>query len=125
MLGGRLEEAGRRGGREMGEAYVGFALDHPQRFRLMFGGQIEIERHAGLRERAARAHAVLQQAFAWVGSEREAALAAAAAWSLVHGLAQLLLDGHLARAAAGAERRAFAREVLGAMRFALAAQRAA
>ncbi|MGQ0655494.1 MAG: TetR/AcrR family transcriptional regulator, partial [Betaproteobacteria bacterium] len=25
-------------GREMGAAYVRFALEHPQRFRLMFGG---------------------------------------------------------------------------------------
>jgi hypothetical protein len=45
-------------------------------------------------------------------------LAAAAAWSLVHGLSHLLLDGHFAQA----DREAFVREVLGAVRF---AQRAA
>src|SRR6478672_7153397 len=27
-----------QGGKEMGEAYVRFALEHPQLFRLMFGG---------------------------------------------------------------------------------------
>src|SRR5919206_2322086 len=35
MLGDALEKRPRR---EMGEAYVEFALAHPQRFRLMFGG---------------------------------------------------------------------------------------
>src|SRR5438093_13784981 len=35
--------------RGMGEAYVRFALDNPQRFRLMFGGALSIERHADLR----------------------------------------------------------------------------
>src|SRR5205823_3626766 len=47
-----------------------------------------------------------------------AALAAAAAWSLVHGLAHLLLDGHFA----AQDPETFVREVLGAVRF---AQRAA
>jgi hypothetical protein len=42
-------------------------------------------------------------------------VAAAAAWSLMHGLAQLLLEGHLPEGSA--------REVLGAVRFAVAPQR--
>jgi len=46
-------------------------------------------------------------------------LAAAAAWSLMHGLAQLLLEGQFA----GANPEALAREVLGAVRFAVAPQR--
>src|ERR1700674_5400381 len=33
-------------GRAMGEAYVRFALEHPQRFRLMFGGVLPIAKHA-------------------------------------------------------------------------------
>ena len=33
-----LDALARRPRREMGEAYVDFALSHPQRFRLMFGG---------------------------------------------------------------------------------------
>ncbi len=124
LLALRLEEAGRGGGREMGEAYVKFALEHPQLFRLMFGGQIQIDRYPALREQAARAHGALSKALSGVGSERDAANAAAAAWSLVHGLAQLLLDGHLSKAA-GADPRAFAREVIGAIRFAVGAQRSA
>ena len=39
MLGAAQREAAAAGGlRAMGEAYVRFALAHPQRFRLMFGG---------------------------------------------------------------------------------------
>ena len=124
MLGRGLEDAARRGGRAMGEAYVAFALDHPQRFRLMFGGQLSLDRHSGLRDQAGRAYGVLQRAFSWVGSERDARNAAAAAWSLVHGLAQLLLDGHFAQPAQ-AGRETFVRDVIGAMRFAVAAQRSA
>ena len=48
-------------------------------------------------------------------------MAAAAAWSLVHGLAQLLLDGHFAQARGTArDRAAFVRAVLGAVRVARA-----
>ena len=32
-----------RTGRAMGEAYVRFALAHPNRFRLMFGGQLDLQ----------------------------------------------------------------------------------
>lgn len=96
-----------RAGRELGEAYVGFALEHPQRFRLMFS--------------RARANADLQarfaDSFAHLGSE--AAAAGAAAWSLVHGLASLVLEGHLENS------QAFVRKVLGAMRFAAGPQRSA
>src|SRR5256885_13335679 len=47
-------------GRAMGEAYVRFALQYPQRFRLMFGGPIMLEKYPRLRAAAAseigRAH---------------------------------------------------------------------
>jgi AcrR family transcriptional regulator len=121
MLGASLRGAK---GRELGEAYVRFALAHPQRFRLMFGGQLSFERHPGLRRQAAGACEALQRAFADLGPD--AGRAAAAAWSLVHGLSHLLLDGHFAQAsrdAGGPE--PFARSVIGAMRFAAAAQRSA
>jgi AcrR family transcriptional regulator len=89
-----------RSGRELAEAYVGFALEQPQRFRLMFARR--------------RAHPDLQArfgaAFAELGAG--ASLAGAAAWSLVHGLAQLLLDGHLEND------EVFVRNVLNAVRFA-------
>jgi AcrR family transcriptional regulator len=89
---------------EMGEAYVAFALEHPQRFRLMFGGAPE-----GVRD--ARAFEALKSSLADLGEGAE--YAAAAAWSLMHGLAHLLLDGRFA----GRERQRFVRGVLSTVRF--------
>ena len=88
-----------RTGRDLGEAYVRFALTHPQRFRLMFATR-----------KAAAMHQRFAQAFGHLGDSTE--IAAAAAWALVHGLAQLLVERHLE----GDE--AFVKRVLGAMRFA-------
>lgn len=104
-----------RSGRELGEAYVRFALERPQRFRLMFGGQLALERHDELRAYARAAYEPVAKAFAGLGSETN--FAAAAAWSLVHGLAHLILDGHLEN------NEAFVEQVLGAVRFAVGAQR--
>ncbi len=115
----RKELASRRG-QEGAAAYVRFALEHPQRFRLMFGGRIPYERYPALRGEASAAHAGLEQQFAQYGAD--AALAAAAAWSLVHGLAHLLLDGHFAASRkAGVD--AFVRRVIGAVRFSVGAGR--
>jgi AcrR family transcriptional regulator len=117
MLG---EELRHHAGRALGEAYVRFALEHPQRFRLMFGGVLSHAKYPDLAGAANAAYRTLRAAF---GDLPHPERAAAAAWCLVHGLAQLILDGHFAeaqRAAGGAD--AFVRQVLGAVRF---AQRAA
>lgn len=104
-------------GRAMGEAYVGFALAHPQRYRLMFDGLLKLDEHPELRERARASYAALEKAFA--GQGVDARLAAAAAWSLVHGLSHLLLDGHFPDRGEN-----FVKDVIGAVRFS-AAQRSA
>src|SRR5262249_21407100 len=91
--------------REMGEAYVDFALAHPQRFRLMCGGAPK----QGLRDR--RAYEGLLKSFTDLG--QDAPYAAAAAWALVHGLSHLLLDGQFA----GKDRRDFVRAILSSVRF--------
>jgi AcrR family transcriptional regulator len=96
-----------RAGRELGEAYVAFALEHPERFRLMFT-------HA---RASADLQALFARSFAHLGAD--AAAAGAAAWSLVHGLASLILAGRLE----GGD--AFVSKVLGAMRFAIGPQRSA
>jgi AcrR family transcriptional regulator len=101
-LGDALESRPRR---EMGEAYVEFALAHPQRFRLMCGGVPQ----AGSRDR--RAYEGLLKSFTDLGED--APYAAAAAWALVHGLSHLLLDGQLV----GKEGRDFVRDVLSSVRF--------
>ena len=105
--------------RERGLAYVRFALKHPQRFRLMFGGVVPIASYPELREQGLRAYKGLEDSFRDLGDD--APVAAAAAWSLVHGLSNLILDGHFAQAqrdSGGAE--AFAARVLGMTRFARA-----
>lgn len=116
----------RPGASEMGEAYVRFALEHPQRFRLMFGGLLSLGAYPELSEHAGRAFDALSGAYAALGGEREARIAAAAAWSLVHGLSHLLLDGHFITATQGGKETArFIRDVIGASRFSLGAQRSA
>lgn len=101
-------------GRQMGEAYVGFALEHPQRFRLMFGGLLPVSQYEHLRVAASATYASLVEAFKDLPKPETAA---AAAWSLVHGLAHLKLDGHLAAQSVA--------DVIGAVRFAQVPQRAA
>lgn len=125
MLGQVQREAAKAGGlRAMGEAYVHFALAHPQRFRLMFGGQLSIAKHPRLREVATKTFGVLSGALSAAVPEAKGARdASIAAWALVHGLAQLLLGDRIASAARqGRDDAAFVREVLSSVRFAAAAQ---
>ena len=119
-LGAAQRNAAQAGGlRGMGEAYVSFALAHPQRFRLMFGGQIPIARHARLREVATRTFEGLSGALAARVPEAQGARdASLAAWALVHGLALLLMGNRIAPAAQGGrQREAFVRDVLASIRF--------
>jgi AcrR family transcriptional regulator len=82
----------------MGKAYVDFALAHPGLFRLMFGPLIrERERFPELTAAADAAFASLQAAAARHAHGSDVEAAAVAAWSLVHGLSHLLLDGVLPR----------------------------
>jgi AcrR family transcriptional regulator len=96
-------ELAAHGGRQMGEAYVRFALAQPARFRLMFGAQ---------RKAAQATYAMLVAAFRKDGAIADPEKAAAAAWSLVHGLAQLILDGQFSNEPG------FIARVIGAVRFA-------
>jgi AcrR family transcriptional regulator len=125
MLGQAQREAAAAGGlRAMGETYVRFALAHPQRFRLMFGGQVSMQKHPQLREVATKAFASLSGALsARVPEARGAGDSSIAAWALVHGLAQLLLGDRIASAARqGRDDAAFVRDVLASIRFAASAQ---
>jgi len=119
---GRAQRAAAAAGglRAMGEAYVRFALDHPQLFRLMFGGAVQIARHQGLRDIATQTYAGLAGALAErVGASAGARDASIAAWALVHGLAQLLLDSRVTVAARqGRTEAQFIHDVLGTTRFA-------
>jgi AcrR family transcriptional regulator len=121
MLARAQSEAASAGGlRAMGEAYVRFALAHPQRFQLMFGGAVPIAKHPELREVATQTFAGLSGALAGhAPGARGASDASIAAWALVHGLAHLLMDERIAEAAqAGRSREQFVSDVLATLRFA-------
>jgi AcrR family transcriptional regulator len=120
MLGEAQRTAAAAGGlRGMGEAYVRFALERPQRFRLMFGGQVQIARHPALREIATRVFGGLSGALAArMPGVQGAADASIAAWALVHGLAHLLLGDRIASSARGSRPdEQFVRDVLATTRF--------
>lgn len=119
-LGEALQDAGARGGlRARGEAYVRFALARPQRFRLMFGGDLRIEKHHVLGQIATGVYDGLAEAFMAQIPGPAGRDASLAAWSLVHGLALLLLDHRIAAAAPqGRTTEGLVREVLSSIRFA-------
>ena len=88
---------------EAGWAYVRFAVTHPDHLRVMFGGVIpDPQVHPGLQAAGTRAFSALvdlvragQEAGAVVdGNPRQVAVAA---WSMVHGLALLLIGNQVPR----------------------------
>lgn len=86
--------------REAGVAYVLFALRHPAHFRVMFSTEVaDKAAYPSLESAAQAAHEVLVAAIiegqdAGVIREGDAQMIGRAAWSLVHGLATLTLNGH-------------------------------
>jgi AcrR family transcriptional regulator len=91
-------DAGTQNLAALGRAYVRFALAQPQLFRLMFDAQTGACEDPALREAAESTYQRLADAAAGAGqSGTEGPLTAISAWSLVHGLSLLLLDGQLAR----------------------------
>ncbi len=112
LLGSTLADAARTAGddpfdriRAMGLAYVEFALDHPERYRLMFRSELS---RSGDSELPTEADAAGGAAFGTLMSAvqdaadrgqlrpgTDAGGAAVAAWSSVHGLSSLILEGAL------------------------------
>ncbi|MGH7398215.1 MAG: TetR/AcrR family transcriptional regulator [Candidatus Rokuibacteriota bacterium] len=99
--------------RALGIGYVRFALAHPSYLRVMFGSEVpDKAEHPALKEAGERTFGLLVQAIVEcqaAGQIRTGAPEdlAVAAWSIVHGLAALLVDGKLedhAATAADAER---------------------
>ncbi len=92
----------------MGAAYVDFALARPGMFRLMFSPLMaKSEAHPELKAAADEAFALLRRGVEARAAEGEGEgegldAAAIAAWSLVHGLAHLILDGVLPKESAQA-----------------------
>lgn len=98
-----LHEAGRSGAADapltlrLARAYVAFALEHPMRFRLMFGAALAATGDAALQAARAASYVPIREAVARraedAGAGQWAGEASLAAWALVHGLATLILDG--------------------------------
>jgi AcrR family transcriptional regulator len=92
---------GREGFDAMGLAYVRFAVDHPSHYRVMFGGFIEsCAKDATFIEEATAAFQVLvdsllEQQRAGLVRNDDPLLLARMIWSLVHGIAMLVIDGQL------------------------------
>ncbi|KIX14129.1 TetR/AcrR family transcriptional regulator [Dethiosulfatarculus sandiegensis] len=85
----------------LGRAYVGFAFENPELYRLMFGPMLTTE------ERPPFLHQAADQAFAPLLAtvelcqkqgrlvELPAQAIASVLWSTMHGVASLVIDGHL------------------------------
>jgi AcrR family transcriptional regulator len=87
----------------MARAYVRFAVDAPQLFRLMFSTEIEHRRDPALAAAAKAAYASLAAAAAREDAAAPAKVAITA-WAFVHGLSVLLIDQQiLGVSAAGAD----------------------
>jgi len=92
---------GRKGFEAMGLAYVRFAVAHPAHYRVMFGGFIEsCAKDAGFIQEAQAAFQVLvdslvEQQRAGVVRHDNPLLLARFIWSVVHGIAMLIIDGQL------------------------------
>jgi AcrR family transcriptional regulator len=84
----------------VGQAYVRFAVSHPAHFEVMFGPDALVP---GDRELTAARKAVYELLTESIGRARQAGrlpghspeLVAISAWSLVHGLAALLISGRI------------------------------
>ncbi|MEO8669365.1 MAG: TetR/AcrR family transcriptional regulator [Bauldia sp.] len=78
--------------REMGRAYIGYALAHPLHYRLMFGTPLpEPEAHPAMMRQASHAFALLTDAIVRLGRDDPPApeLDALYVWATMHGLAIL------------------------------------
>lgn len=109
---------------ETGVAYVVFAVRHPEHLRVMFGSELaERAAHPEL-DRAARRvfEQLLEPAGAlFLSASADASTVGATLWSVVHGLAMLLIDGQLAGRARPAKARRLALAVTERLWFGLQA----
>lgn len=99
--GSGVEAEGGRQVFEMGLAYIRFAVREPGRFTVMFRPEALRAEDPAYREACEAAFAVLREGVAAIRSDLEKdspelLVAATGAWSLLHGLATLWLDGNLA-----------------------------
>jgi AcrR family transcriptional regulator len=125
-LRGEMERAVANAGeaplRAIGRAYLGFALANPARYRLMFGpefagghGTPELDRTAQAAFDALMARQPYSDTQTGGDTQTGDRATAVASWSLVHGLATLLIDGRVA-VPDGRDRLDFAVDAMGRLR---------
>ncbi|WP_211106813.1 TetR/AcrR family transcriptional regulator [Nitrospirillum amazonense] len=98
---------------EQGVAYVLFALERPALFRIMFGASLGSGLPPKPPPTAGSAYGILAARVAGLVPEEKREAAVVAAWSLVHGLACLTVDGRLTPQADAASPETLARQVTG------------
>ena len=92
---------GQAGFEAMGTAYVNFAVTHPSHYRVMFGGFLEsCSKDVEFVEEAKSAFQVLVDALvhqqqSGIVRADDPVLLARFVWSVVHGMAMLVIDGQL------------------------------
>lgn len=118
QLSAALREAAPEGGHAVARAYLRYALSRPRRYRLMFAGGTSPTRRAGLAAQADSVLRVFEQTLPALGDAERAGRGATAAWSLLHGLTLLLIDGYLGPVPEGADAERLVREVVSLVRFA-------
>lgn len=84
----------------LGEAYVRFALNHPEVFKLMFRCEMcDLSRYPNAKEKAERSFNTVVSALGAAGTANDKSnpdlAPVIACWSMAHGLATLLLEGKL------------------------------
>lgn len=96
------------------EAYVGFAIDRPGLFRIMFRPeQCDLSRFPRAIQAGEAAHQELHEMVRMLHGEKNAGNLALAYWAQVHGMACLIVDGPLnLQEASARQKRAFARQAL-------------
>jgi AcrR family transcriptional regulator len=100
-LGHARDKVGRA--RAIGEAYVRFALNHPEVFKLMFRCEMcDLSRYPDAKAKADKAFNVVVDVVGASGTSANKGdpdlVPVIASWSMAHGLATLLLEGKLGQA---------------------------
>ncbi|MEP5566815.1 MAG: TetR/AcrR family transcriptional regulator [Halioglobus sp.] len=108
----------------LAQGYVNFAVQNPALFQLMFGPTVsDLLSSASLVTAGTRAYQLMESAvvqrISTAGNQSDTHIAAAAAWSMVHGISTLLLDGRLQAGRAGLpEQQQLISELCGMLKFA-------
>jgi AcrR family transcriptional regulator len=97
-----------------GLAYVGFAIEHPGLFRIMFRSEVcDPVRFPAAQHAGDSAYRELEKMVTFIHGEAAVAHQAPLYWAQVHGLASLIVDGPIGlQLSSVRERRAFVRAAL-------------